>query len=436
MRWLKRDTWKISIGFAGLLLLLVLLVWVPVSAASAYERASRLATSGTGMVQATPTVDPTIMAAIAKEQLRKLERDNDRSFQAWFWTSGATFLSTLVLVSGALLGFWQWRVNRNDTQKKESKDQRTAQDNELKDRQAERERRAEERFQKVVEGLGGDKSEARAGAAIMLRTFLQPDYKQFYRQSFDLAVAHLRLRHDNSNIPAPLDLNAPTPPEPSESVSLDPLSQALITVFKEAFPLAMALMNQEKSQSDRQSLDASRIRLDNAYLVGSDLKDIWMREAFLIKADLRRANLSGARLTKVCFGRANLREANLYKAFLYKADFRGAYLRGANLGEAYLREADFRGAHLRGVDFDEADLREANFDGAHLRGVDLRTVIGLTKEQLEACKAKGAIIDEASMTSLSTSSQSNDVQTPSGLTAQESTSTPDAGGTSKPATES
>ena len=42
MRWLKKDIWKAGITYAGILLFLVLMVWVPVSAAGAYEEASGL----------------------------------------------------------------------------------------------------------------------------------------------------------------------------------------------------------------------------------------------------------------------------------------------------------------------------------------------------------------------------------------------------------
>jgi hypothetical protein len=59
MRWLKRNMWKACIPFAGLLLLLVLMLWVPVSA-GADEGVSGLATLVTGTVQATPTEDATI----------------------------------------------------------------------------------------------------------------------------------------------------------------------------------------------------------------------------------------------------------------------------------------------------------------------------------------------------------------------------------------
>src|SRR6266480_11891 len=67
MRWLKKDMWKAGIAVAALLLLLIFMVWIPVSA-GAYEGVSGSTTPGTGMVQTTPTVDTT-MTALSKEQL-------------------------------------------------------------------------------------------------------------------------------------------------------------------------------------------------------------------------------------------------------------------------------------------------------------------------------------------------------------------------------
>lgn len=429
MRWLKRDMWKVGIAIAGMLLLLVLMVWVPVSAAGAHERAPGLAGPVTGTVQATPTmqatptIDPTIVAATAKEQLRKLEHDNDRSFQAWFWSSGATFLSTLVLVSGALIGFWQWRVNRNDTHTKESKDRQGAQDKELEDRKAERVKRAEERFQSAVTGLGDEEKEgARIGAAILLRTFLHPGYEQFYVQTFDLTVANLRLRR-NSNSKPLKDQNTVLP--------LDSLSQALIMVFIEAFPLA-----RKQNTRSPAALDAGGMQLDSAYLRGADLEQAWMSETFLRKADLREAHLNGAQLNRVHLNRAKLNGAELNKAKL-----RGANLSGAKLINVKLKEADLSEATLYKADLSGADLSGANLSKVHqledalsLKDTILRGVTGLTNELLEACKTKGAIIDEDTTTSSpqstvspSLSSQSNDVQSPLAIPAQGNLPTPDTG---------
>ena len=412
MRWLKRDRWKAGIAIAGMLLLLILMVWVPVSAAGAYEGASGLATPVAGTVQATPTEDAT-MTALNKEKLtqevQQLKNQNALDLFSWLRTNAAVLLSTLVVVIGGLIGLFRWLGDRRDEQEKRREDQRSEQEKRteeqkrwlddrqaererrdeeqqrwLKDQEAEREKRAEERFQAVVEGLGSEREEAKVGAAITLRTFLRAGYEQFYIQTFDLAVAHLRLPR-----------TPPPPEDPNTPLPLTTLSQALITVFKESFPLARSQENKSP-----QSLDATGIKLDNAYLRGADLQKAWMPQASLQKADLRGADLNGANLF-----RADLHAARIWNANLRGADLNGANLRGAVLTSADLNGADLSGANLNAailtrVDLNGADLHEADFSSANLEdavsleGTNLRGATGLTKEQLEVCKAKGAIIDE------------------------------------------
>jgi uncharacterized protein YjbI with pentapeptide repeats len=460
MRWLKRDIWKVGIALAGMLLL-VLMVWVKVEATGAYEGTSGLATPGTITVTATPTEDATV-AALNKEKLaqevQQLQQNNDRGLGDWLWSNAAavlsSFLSTLVVVIGVLIGFRQWSVGRRDTQRKEADDRIAAQDKELEDRkaererrdeeqkrwlkdqEAERERRAEERFQVVVEGLGSEREEAQIGAAITLRTFLRPGYEQFYTQVFDLAVAHLRLPR------------TPNPAEdPNTPLPLTTLRQALIVVFKEAFPLARSL-NKGNPQSPLQFLDATGIQLDNAFLWRADLNQTWMREASLRGATLWKATLKGAN-----FRGADLRGTDLKGTDLRRADFRETDLRGADLKGTDLRRANLRGADLSWANLSEARLHEANLSWANLswanlseanleyaqslKDTDLRYVKGLTKEQLEACKAKGAIIDEDTTTSPpqpsvspSPPSQSTNMQAPSAPPVQESTPTPGVDGSS------
>jgi len=394
MHWRKCDLWKAGIAIAGMLLLLVLMVWVPVSAAGAHERAPGLAGSGTVTMQATPTEDAT-MTALNKE---KLERENDRSFQAWFWSSGATLLSTLVLVIGGLLGFWRWRVDRKDTKDKDARDRQTAQDKELEDRQAERtrrdeeqkrwledreterEKRAEERFQSVVEGLSSEREEAKVGAAIMLRTFLRPGYEQFYTQTFDLAVAHLRLPRTPH---LPEDPDAPLP--------LTTLSQALIAVFKEVFPLARSLY-----LKGEQPLVARGIQLDNAYLEKADLEGIWMPQASLRNVDLSEANLSEANLSGADLRGARLSEAKLVRADLSGTDLRGAKLIETNLSEAKLIRADLRGANLSEADLSGADLNQANLSEADLTKATLSRA-NLSEADLTKVTLSGADLTKATL---------------------------------------
>jgi len=392
MRWLRRNVWKAGIAIVGMLLLLVFMVWVPVSAASLHEMRSGLVTPVTGTVQATPTMDPT-MTALQKEQLA-LQNDKLKSDNSWAWLSPvsaifgplATIGTILVGILVARNNFLQWSKNRDDEQKKRAEDQRI-----------EREKRDEERFQKVVEGLGSERKEAKVGAAITLRTFLQPGYERFYRQAFDLAVAHLRLRKADATIP------------------LDSLSQALISVFRESFPRArQEELKKTNAQFDPQQLDATDVQLDHAYLVGADLVQAW-----LVQASLREANLSNAQLEG-----ANLSNAQLEGPVLV-----GAQLKGANLRLAQLEGANLNSAQLEGANPEDADsLKDAKMNG----------VIGLTPEQRKRCIKKGAIFDDvqqapASATGSSSSPPpyaSNDTQALSAPPAQESTPTPDTGGSS------
>jgi uncharacterized protein YjbI with pentapeptide repeats len=489
MRWLKRDRLTIGLALTGMVLLLALVAWLPVSAVGAFEGASGSATSGTVMVQATPTEDATV-TALNKEKLaqeiQQLKAQNEPDLLGWFRTNASILLSTLIVVIGGLIGLFRWFGDRRD----------------------ERVKRAEERFQSAVTGLGDDKEGAKIGAAILLRTFLRPGYEEFYTQTFDLAVANLRLPRTAHTPEDPDGLSHP-PDNPDVPQALTTLSQALIVVFKEAYPQARKRLKEQEPQFYRRSLDATKsldatgVQLDKAYLGEADLHRVWMPEASLRKANLALANLSKADLIKVDLRGAiligaNLREANLSeadlrgatlisaqldKAYLKKADLRDVDLGDADLGSAYLGEADLRGARLeftiirgailnganlsgtlflRGADLsgiqlikanlrdadlrganlskadlglanlhgamlgnanlskaklslaelDEADLTktdlsEADLDQAKLTGAnledasllytDLRGVRGLTKKQLEACKAKGAIVDDDPM---------------------------------------
>src|SRR6266487_2822489 len=376
-----------------MVLILLLMTWVPLSVASAHQGLSGLAAPGMVTVQATPTEDATV-TALNKEKLaqevQQLRYQNEPDFFGWLRTNAAILLLTLVVVIGGLIGLWRWLGDRQDEHEKRRQDQ-----------QSEQERRAEERFQSAVAGLVDDKEGAKIAAAILLRTFLHPSYKQFYTQTLDLTIANLRLPRI-----------ADPPADPTIPLPLTTLSQALIIVFKEAFPLA-----RDQETKSPQSLDATGIQLDNAYLSRIDLKQVWMPQAFLRKA--------------------NLREANLYEAILNGANFNGANLISANLNRAYLI-----GASLHKADLSRADLSETNLQGALLEDANLHGVKGLTKEQLEVCKAKGAIIDEDPTTSSPQSTVAppppeprNDVQASSAPSAQASTPPPDPDGSSAVSTQ-
>ncbi len=198
----------------------------------AYERSSVSAHQEiTAAVQITPTVDLTV-TALEKEQLNqqvnKLKTDN-----SWeVWTFLAPFLTVLLGVLAGVGSFWRWRRDRLDEQKRRAEDQRI-----------EQKKRAEERFQAAVAALGNQEMRTSVGAAITLRTFLHSDYNEFHAQVFDLAVAYLRFRKADPNIPEPLN-------------SLD---QALISVFKESFPLVRAWKRTAKGPNLKEQNSQERI---------------------------------------------------------------------------------------------------------------------------------------------------------------------------------
>jgi uncharacterized protein YjbI with pentapeptide repeats len=416
MRWRKRDLWKAAI-VVGSVVFLALMTLVTVSAADAQGGVSA---ARTVTVQATPTEDATV-AALQKQQLvlqnKQLQQSEDRSFDAWLWNNAAaivaSFLSTLVVVIGALIGFRQWRTNRNDTLTKEANDRKEAQEKDLR-------AQAEERFKAAVTALGSENEATQVGGAILLQSFLntadKKTYRRYYAQIFDIAVAYLRLPNtsllteDRERKPlSPKDLPAP--------VQLTPLRQALIAVFREAFTLA-------REQGSRR-LDATGIQLDHAYLVDADLKQAWVPYASLRKAEFAYASLQGAYLRGSHFEGAefvgaNLKGANFTIAHLEGVNFNDAHLEEANLGGSHLKGAYFEDAHLKGAqlgnadlsgvhlnrtDLTDADLSNSNLEEANieeaksLKGTNLRGVKGLNAKQLLGCKLKSAIVDEETMVS-------------------------------------
>lgn len=453
MHWFKNPWWNRRIARVGVLILLTCLSLIPCSAASAQEKLWVAAPPATSTVQATPTEDATV-TALNKEKLvqevQQLKAQNEPDLFGWLQTNASTLISMLAVVIGGLIGLWRWLGDRQDARKKELEDhqaERERRDEEqkrwLKEREAEREKRAEERFQSAVEGLSSDKEEARLGAAILLRAFLRPGYEPFYVQVFDLVVVHLRL------------LRTPDPPDnPTVVLPTTMLSQALVVIFKEAFPLARSLAKRDPEVPHVRSLDATGVHLDQAYLWKVDLKQAFLRraslrEANLFGADLRQTNFSGsdfrgANLIRANFSEAYLRDVNFSGANLREANFSQANLggintpgfRAGNFSGASLKKVNFRGAYLKKADFSEADLAETNIEEAFsLEGADLRRATGLTKEQRTACKAKGAMIDEdptpripQSTVALAPPGQSNASHISPGPSSQGDSSPPDING--------
>src|SRR2546430_2715242 len=139
------------------------LIWSLTIPVEAHQTESTSPHQATPIAQATPTIDPTVATlekAKLAEEVTNLQHQNN-----WFWNFGATILSTAILSVTAVFGLIKYFIDKSAERKKQIDEQKRW----LQDRQSERDKRAEERFQTVVAGLGNEKMEARIGSAIVLR---------------------------------------------------------------------------------------------------------------------------------------------------------------------------------------------------------------------------------------------------------------------------
>ncbi len=105
--------------------------------------------------------------------------------------------------------------------------------------------------------------------------------------------------------------------------------------------------------------------------------------AYLHNARLSQANLHAAKLSNADLSNADLSGANLNNADLQSVNLSRAVLFSANLSQANLGNANLRDANLRHADLDEANVQFADFTGA----------VGLSKEEKEDLKKRGATVD-------------------------------------------
>ncbi len=124
----------------------------------------------------------------------------------------------------------------------------------------------------------------------------------------------------------------------------------------------LELYNRKEFERQRDSLLEERKKTDDYYI-----EAIKHGKKNLRDANLRMADLMGARLKDV-----DLRHADLSNADLRNAAFTGADLRDANLSIAYCKDADFS----------NAKLERADLTGAYCNGADFSNASGLTVEML------------------------------------------------------
>jgi uncharacterized protein YjbI with pentapeptide repeats len=116
--------------------------------------------------------------------------------------------------------------------------------------------------------------------------------------------------------------------------------------------------------------------LGNVRLVGANLADAVLDDAYAVDANLAGAVLRNACISWCHFNRIRLSGADLREARIDSVDFRDAILTGANLDGAQLTNCRFQGAVLKSARFIGAALRTAylckcTVDGADFTEADL-----------------------------------------------------------------
>ena len=237
----------------------------------------------------------------------------------------------------------------------------------------------QERLKNAIEHLGHDSVSIRLGGAYEL-FHLAKDKEELGQTVLDILCAHIRQTTSDKKYQEDHKL------KPSEEI------QSLLTllfvqehdVFK---GLHINLQESWLNGADLKRANLERAVLSRAYLQwancyeanlqGSDLEFAYLQNAQFVKARMQEArllfaNLQGAHLLTQMQGAvlqsARLQGAFLGSAYLQGSDLSWANLQGAELSEAHIEGANLRNANLEGAFIGNTHLQAADLDGTNLRG--------------------------------------------------------------------
>ena len=124
--------------------------------------------------------------------------------------------------------------------------------------------------------------------------------------------------------------------------------------------LKRRLFREAGGRSNERAIAAIDELQDKGWLEGDESL---LKEVYLNKAELQKADLSYCNLVRTVFYMADLQDANLAGSILYEASFNEA-----NLRRAQLLGADLRNARLSGAGLHDAELYQTNLTGAVMIG--------------------------------------------------------------------
>ena len=230
----------------------------------------------------------------------------------------------------------------------------------------------QERLKNAIEHLGHDKESVRLGGAYEL-FHLAEDTEDLRQTVLDILCAHIRQTTGES------EYREAHKSKPSEEI------QSLLTLlFVQEHEVFKGLhINLQESWLNGADLEKARLAkavLTRTYLQGADLSraqlqganfyEAQLQQAFLAWAELQGAFLDSARLQETAFDVAQLQGAKLDKAQLQGARFSMTQLQGATLSGAQLQGAKLVQTYLQGAALFEAQLQGAKLDKVQLQGAN------------------------------------------------------------------
>ena len=264
---------------------------------------------------------------------------------------------------------------------------------------------ATERYTHAVEQLGHEHQEVRMGGLYALGRIAEesPEERpEERRQAIEILAGFVRSRgaiqyqkDENGNIKRVNNKPIPELSKPrSEKIDIETAIKILADIVKDDERL---IKDEEEEENKTYLVDLSRTDLRDLFLGRKnlrvfafqkallsdianpiDLEGVYLMEAFLVDADLTKADLY----------QANLTQANLYKANLTGVNGSRANLTSVRLFRADLTNADLSHANLTDADLFHADLTNARLDYTDLTSAKMKFATGLTREQLATIRYK------------------------------------------------
>lgn len=231
----------------------------------------------------------------------------------------------------------------------------------------------EQRYHNAVSHLSNENESIRIGAIYNLYHISQST-KTYDETIFDMFCVHLK--SDNSKM---LDKKETIQISKKEKqIMIDKLFRVEEEKRIVAEPDSIDI-----SGADLNSIDFSDAYLRNAKLTGVNI-DLCIFD---------RADLTGATLPSELGGTKSMLGAKLDNIKLYtKTNMRGLKLQPSELQKGNKKASSLVNSVLLSVDLSNADLTEVNLTGANFNGSILKSVKGLTFEQLSKAKCLSNVI--------------------------------------------